>query len=568
MNRSTLLILLCAVFFLGAVMASCKGKARIGEVEIAEDPSDINELASGIIRGTLSELQRKDTAGSKLPALKNVAVLKTVYNHFSWRPLWTDNGLWKPLGDSLLSFIDSSRAYGLFPEDYFGAKIAGLRKRLVTDTTAGDTVKLNAALWAEADLWMTAAFVQLAKDLRAGRLYPDSILQKKDSSLHGAFFARQLASFQQGGSMTKLAEGIEPQHTGYHRLKQALQEFLPGADLRKYTYINPKDSVRLPARLRKRLAEEDSVKFDKKKTDSLQLAVVIRQYQKKKKVTVDGKITPGLVALLNRTGREKFIRMVINMDRYKELPLPLPSQYIWVNIPAYYMQVREGDSVLLQSKVVVGTPRTRTPELASAITDMVTYPKWTIPPSIVKKDIIPGMQRNPGYLERKGFSLVDLAGREVNPYGVNWAKYRNSIPFRVVQGSGDDNALGVLKFNFTNDHSVYLHDTNQRYLFSKKSRALSHGCVRVEQWDSLAYYILRQDSVMREANAITPKAVPSDSLRTWLAQKKKKMIRVRSNIPLYIRYITCEVINGKLVFYDDVYGEDRRLQEKYFAKKN
>src|SRR5437763_8908740 len=113
--------------------------------------------------------------------------------------------------------------------------------------------------------------------------------------------------------------------------------------------------------------------------------------------------------------------------------------------------------------------------------------------SIIKKDILPGLKRDKGYIARQGFHLIDLNDNEIDPYTINWSKYRNSIPYRVVQGSGDDNALGVLKFNFPNKYAVYLHDTNQRYLFGKSSRALSHGCVRVQQWKSLADYIFRYD---------------------------------------------------------------------------
>ena len=131
----------------------------------------------------------------------------------------------------------------------------------------------------------------------------------------------------------------------------------------------------------------------------------------------------------------------------------------------------------------------------------------------------------------------------------------------MVQGSGDDNALGILKFNFPNKYSVYLHDTNQRYLFSKSSRALSHGCVRVQAWEELAKYILRNDSVY------SVNAVPVDSLENWLQTKQKKYIPVHKPIPLFIRYFTCDVKEGRLTFYEDIYGEDKRIREKIFSDK-
>ena len=131
-----------------------------------------------------------------------------------------------------------------------------------------------------------------------------------------------------------------------------------------------------------------------------------------------------------------------------------------------------------------------------------------------------------------------------------------------MQGSGDDNALGVLKFNFYNKYAVYLHDTNQRYLFARDLRSLSHGCVRVQEWEKLAYTLIRYD------NATNPKTSPmEDSLGTWLSQKVKRSIPIRNRVQVYIRYFTCEADDRGLVFYDDIYGEDRELREKYFAGK-
>jgi murein L,D-transpeptidase YcbB/YkuD len=231
-----------------------------------------------------------------------------------------------------------------------------------------------------------------------------------------------------------------------------------------------------------------------------------------------------------------------------------------VNIPGYQLQLKDNDTVIIASKVVVGKPNTRTPQLTSVITDMITYPKWHIPNSIIAKEILPALKKDVGYLAKKGYSLADYQGNEIDPATVKWSQYEKEIPYRVIQGSGDDNALGVIKFNFPNKFSVYLHDTNQRHLFSKDKRALSHGCVRVESWDTLATYLLLQDSVHE-------KAVPIDSMQTWLALKEKHVIPLRNRVPLYIRYFTCEGVDGALVFHDDVYGEDRSIREKYFKEK-
>jgi L,D-transpeptidase YcbB len=212
---------------------------------------------------------------------------------------------------------------------------------------------------------------------------------------------------------------------------------------------------------------------------------------------------------------------------------------------------------------VVGKPFTRTPVLTSSLTDMITYPQWTIPQSIITKEILPATKKDPGYISKKGYSLVDSKGEEVDPYFVDWSLYKKIIPFKVVQGSGDDNALGILKFNFNNKYAVYLHDTNQRYLFSRTTRALSHGCVRVQEWEKLAYYILNNDSLNARSNNFTH----IDSMRKWLSQKEKHVIIVRNKLPLFIRYFTCDSKDNKVVFYDDIYSEDKRLRDRYFHDK-
>ena len=134
-----------------------------------------------------------------------------------------------------------------------------------------------------------------------------------------------------------------------------------------------------------------------------------------------------------------------------------------------------------------------------------------------------------------------------------------------MQGSGDDNALGIFKFNFNNPYSVYLHDTNQRYLFQNSDRALSHGCVRVQKWQDIAFYIARNDSLNKTKDQKLAYTV--DSIKTWLTNKDRKRIFVKNRLPLFIEYFSCEARNDKIIFYKDIYNADRELADKYFANK-
>ena len=134
-----------------------------------------------------------------------------------------------------------------------------------------------------------------------------------------------------------------------------------------------------------------------------------------------------------------------------------------------------------------------------------------------------------------------------------------------MQGSGYDNSLGVIKFNFDNPYFVYLHDTNQRYLFKNSSRALSHGCVRVQEWEKLATYIAGNDSISNFKK--DPLLYTADSIKNWIANKERHRVNVKNHLPLYIRYFTCEGKKNSIIFYEDIYGDDRLLVEKYLAEK-
>ena len=175
------------------------------------------------------------------------------------------------------------------------------------------------------------------------------------------------------------------------------------------------------------------------------------------------------------------------------------------------------------------------------------------------------LKNNPNYISRLGLKVVNTKGETISPSSISWGKYSKGIPYKIMQNSGDNNALGVFKFNFDNEYAVYLHDTNQRYLFKNASRALSHGCVRVQEWEKLAFYIARNDSLNLKIGDTL--RYTTDSIKNWIAAKQRKRIDVKNHVALYIRYFTCEGKDGGIKFYEDIYGEDKVLREKYFSNK-
>jgi murein L,D-transpeptidase YcbB/YkuD len=542
---------------------SCKTKHAAKEKEIVKVPEEMDDQISDNIKAVLQFAGDNNGKINDSIKLSLYHIVNSFYDQNEYHNIWSHKEKWMPLADSMYSFIETSKYYGLYPEDYHLKDLKILRRKLIDDSLA----KTDAIIWTKGDLMLSDAFMKIAKDIKEGRLLPDSVSIISKQKYIDSFFVKNLAQINKGNSVADLFNSIEPEKDGYDSLRNLLKNFVDSMDNTEYVYIDypQKDSLNLIEHLQKRLAQAGVADSGTLLPDSLLLSHEIKKYQSSRKINKDGKVTPKLIKVLNNTDVEKFKRIAITLDRYKLLPAKLPEKYIWVNLPGYYLKLWDNDTLVLESKVIVGKPLTRTPVLSSSITDMVTYPQWTIPESIIKKDILPALKTNPGYLEKKGFNLVDSKGEVVDPYTVNWAKYKNGIPWKVMQGSGDDNALGIFKFNFSNPYSVYLHDTNERWLFKNSMRALSHGCVRVQNWEALAFYIARNDSLNKTKNNELSYTV--DSIKTWLVNKDRKRIIVKNRLPLYIEYFTCEVKNNRLIFYDDIYNDDNMLADKYFENK-
>jgi murein L,D-transpeptidase YcbB/YkuD len=548
------------VLFVGI---SCKEQGHSNNKNFAATPEELNRKVTGLLKQKV--VAAIDDSGRSLDSvslLDQIDLCKNIYEKNGYSPLWSKGQDWLSSGDSLYHFIKNARLYGLYPADYHYEPIKAIRERFFIDSLAkGD--RKDALLWTVADMLLTDGFLCLIEDIKLGRLPNDSVTLRKDTVLSEEFYIAQFKKLQGGHSLTLIAEALEPQHPGYKELKTSIKNFLANAQDKDYTLVPlpGNDLQKFKKALQRRLFEGGYIAYDSVAADSVQLAAAVKKFQQEKGITVDGRAGEGTIRMLNVNDKERFARIAISMDKYKMLPETMPKQYVWVNAAANYLQLLDGGEVKIKSRVITGKLKTRTPMLTSAINALITYPQWVPPPSIVQREILPAVKKNPGYLNRKGFSLLDKDGNEVDPYTVNWAKYTKGVPYRIVQGSGDANALGIMKFVFDNKYSVYLHDTNQRYLFGNAMRSLSHGCVRVQEWQPLAFWLLKNDSIASGGGTRV------DSVKTWLANKQKRTISLRNKVPVYIRYITCEGQAGKVIFFDDVYGDDKVLRERYFAGK-
>ena len=487
--------------------------------------------------------------------LKCLPLIKNVYEKNNFTSIWSADGKWNSIGDSLNEFIRGSMIYGLFPTDYHLQAIKGIQHQVETDSLS----KKDAALWSRADVLLTDAFLHAAADLKRGRLPYDS-LSRKDTVINlDSIYLDALGKVVQSKGISGALQSLEPNLPAYQELKAGVKDYLDSVEFKQYTYLDYPytDSIQFFNILKARLYEEKIFDSLPEVMDTTAFKKAIGKYQAAKKLKVTGRINENTVKSLNDTDWERFKRIAISLDKYKLMPDTVPPIYVWVNLPSYHLKVIECDTLVMDSRVIVGAVKTRTPELHSEISNFITYPQWTVPFSIVFKEMLPAIQKDVAYLEKQNLIVVDKNDSVLDPEKIDWSKLsKKKFPYLIKQREGDDNSLGVLKFNFRNKYAVYMHDTNARWMFQKSLRALSHGCVRVQDWRGLAHFLVRNDTVKYSL----------DTLASWIVREEKHVVSGFKKVPLFIKYFTCEGAYGKVKFYDDIYGEDKILAEKYFSK--
>jgi murein L,D-transpeptidase YcbB/YkuD len=196
------------------------------------------------------------------------------------------------------------------------------------------------------------------------------------------------------------------------------------------------------------------------------------------------------------TGKIQHVRKYVQLMNWLQCAVQSVTYTIVVNIPSADLFVYERGQRVFYSRVVVGKPATPTHTISASIKNVVLYPYWMVPKSIATKELLPQIKRNRAFLQNNNFQVLDNKGKVVDPTTIDWSLLsRAYFPYQLRQSTGCDNSLGVLKFDFYNPFSAYLHDTPEKYLFSRKNRFYSHGCIRVERAMELAQLLLRENRI-------------------------------------------------------------------------
>ncbi len=477
--------------------------------------------------------------------------LSEIYTDRQYAPLWISSSHHlNAEGQALLDLLSGADQLGLNPQDYDHSELHWLDR--TEQLFSEDRPIFHTNILARFEVVLSKNLFKLLDHVTSGRLSPEQVngkwyLEDKRPSL--TQIVKQVIDNGIVVSLESLAGG----HEGYEPLLKALKRYLQvkadggwpvisGGPLLAKGTNSPRVKV-----LRRRLAATGDMKegTDISKFDQ-EVKEGVGKFQSRHGLSVDGIVGPRTLETLNIPVESRIQQILVSLERRRWMPRTLGSDYILVNIPDFrLMAYRDGKSQL-EMPVIVGKPMSQTPIFTDILEYMVFNPYWNVPISIVQDDILPKLQEDPSYLAERNFEVVDVDEQAMEIAHLTSENIQAGT-IRIRQKPGPQNALGLVKFMFPNDHAIYLHDTPADHLFDASERDFSHGCIRVERPTDLAAFLLNG------------KWSREDILHT-LESSERRAVQLTQAIPVYILYLTAWVAeDGTLQFREDLYGHDEQL---------
>ncbi|HEX7374669.1 MAG TPA: L,D-transpeptidase family protein [Steroidobacteraceae bacterium] len=361
------------------------------------------------------------------------------------------------------------------------------------------------------------------------------------------------------GNIAAIFDASRPQHVWYQRGRERLREYREIAAAGGWSSLADGPTMKLGATdarvpaLRHRLQitkdmEATPEAYPPSQVFDEALEAGVKHFQERHGLAADGAVGAGTRTALNVPVSDRIDQIRVNLERARWVLHEVQGEFVLVDVAGFYVSYFRNDEPVWTSRVIVGKEGRETPIFKSKITYVVFNPTWTIPPGILVKDKLPVLKRDPGYLKRSRIRVIDGAGREVDPYAVNWSSYSaNRLPpYQFVQDPGPDNALGLVKIMFPNPYLVYLHDSPAKALFDQDARLFSSGCIRVQQPFELAELVLNDPVRWNKA-----------AMDAVIASQKTQTVVLAKPVPVLILYWTAQPLpNGQVYFRNDVYNRD------------
>lgn len=477
-------------------------------------------------------------------------IVRRTYATQVFKPLWTEKGA-LDLQHSIYDVFE----HGILAEDVFSDELDKIVEKRF-DANSLDTL-------AQMDVELSLIWLRYAKAM-SGSLSDEGEMVKRANSPVLRFSIPYSLALSAKGEAPDEILSMAPEAPQYARLKSALAKYRALSLNGGWLAIRDGDAVktgesdpRIPA-LRTRLrAEGYDVKrvqpsdasdvYDPNVYDpSTELA--LKEFQRHHGLEDDGILGGNTLLALNESVESKISRIADSMYRWR-VQGELGDRYIWANIPSYTAEGWSDGKVEIKQKTIVGKERFATPEFSDEVEFLVANPKWYLPISIVRRQKLPKLKKDPGYAAKYGYNIFDrTTGEPVSAYSVDWTEPGVARKYQFVQQAGDGNALGEMKIIFPNQYSVYLHGTPGEHLFEKAQRAFSSGCVRLEDPVAMGKWIARYDE---EAEV--------SEINAAMAAERNQRLDLEEEVPVHITYFTVTVDEtGQPYFWRDIYD---RLDE-------
>jgi hypothetical protein len=464
--------------------------------------------------------------------------LNSFYDSLNFKPVWVDGNKLNKKGLKLDSSLHHSIYFGI-PRSRIRLNDKDENKIVIKEVFC--TVR-SAMVLHDLNYGMIVDSTKKFDEQRLiDRVKFDSLMHLPDSILVDDFFLRQ-----------------GPSDTNYRFLADHLYAYCQKYPLNEREFkIKPlkEDSLGAVPKTRQSLFFKGYI--NDSLCDEKEFLEALKTFQIHNGLKPDGKIGKYTSKALNESTLNKVYRAGLALDKFRTQE-KYPSKYIFVNLPEYLLRYYVRNSLKSVHNVVIGTTENQTPQLKSKVHQIMVYPYWNVPYSISSKEILPAVRYNIGYLKKNNYKIY-RKDVEVDPYEVNWKKIKkDAFPYKVVQQPGPKNSLGIIKFEFHNKYSVYIHDTPSKNFFRSDVRSYSHGCMRCENPVDLGKIILTNDSLRRKANPMV-----ADSLDTLLFRAQNFPIKLLDPVPVFVEYRTVCADKEKMTFYVDIYGRDEEYLKSF-----
>ncbi len=508
--------------------------------------ASVGQAVSEQLRMRVEQLRETDALQIDDVSIAAVELIPELYERRAFTPTWT-----RPEQvTGLIELVEESLQEGLDPDEYHYAAIQQARQELFGAAAALPGRR------ADLDLILTDSLIRVGYHLRFGKVNPEQL--DPDWNLDRALLTDDpVATIQSAidsNSLTAFRSQLLPRGIFYERLKGALADYRAIGAAGGWPLIDPGPTLRpgasdarVPGLARRLVISGDlsaayvapaGNRYDELLEDG------VKSFQERHGLEQDGAVGPATLAALNVPVEQRVEQLRANLERTRWVFEDLEDNFLIVNIASFRAYiVRDGD-VVWTSRVQVGTPYRKTPVFKSSMKYLVFNPTWTVPPTILRQDILPRVREDPGYLASRNIEIIDNSGAVIDPFDIDWPNLRG-FPYRLVQGPGPANALGRVKFIFPNEHFVFLHDSPSQALFERQGRAFSSGCIRVESPFELASILLGDGWDRERIDGV----IRSEVTETVFLQEP---------LTVMLLYATTEVDDdGRVFFFSDVYDRDQ-----------